>query len=109
MVFVPSQERDGADLDHDYWLGQALMVMTGLFGGATATPCEGAWRDDDRSGRIKREKISTVESFMARSLWNSKTVNELATFLHRMGREARQGEIGLLVDHEYFPIREYTK
>lgn len=109
MLYVPSQDRDGAALDHEYWLGQALEAMTELFGGATATQCEGAWRDDGRDRRIKREKISTVESYMAPSLWNTKTAKELAIFLHRMGRETRQGEIGILVNHEYFPIVEYTK
>ena len=108
MVYVPSQERDGTSLDHEYWLRQTLEVMTELFGGATATLCEGAWRDDDQGGQIKREKVSTVESYMPKSQWNSTNAKALAGFLHRMGREARQGEIGLLVDHEYFPIREYT-
>jgi len=109
MVYVPSQDRDGGAVNHEYWLDQTLEVMTGLFGGATATSCEGAWRDDGRGGRIKRESISTVESYLPRSLWNSKTAKELAIFLHRMGREARQGEIGILVDHVYLPISEYTK
>lgn len=109
MLFVPSQDRDGLILDHEYWVDQALRVLTKLFGGATATSCEGAWRNDKRDQEIKREKITTVESFMPKSSWNAKSANELATFLHRMGREGRQDEIGILVDDEYFPIMEYSK
>ena len=108
-LFVPSLTRDGVPLDHDTWRTQALEVMTRLFGGATVAECDGAWRDDERGGAIKVERISTVQSFMAKSSWNKETVRELATFLHRMGREADQGEIGLIVGGEYFPIREFSK
>jgi len=108
-LFVPSLTRDGDPLDHDFWRTQALGVMTKLFGGATAVQGDGAWRDDERGGAIKVERISTVQSFMAESSWNKETVQELATFLHRMGREANQGEIGLIVNGEYFPIREFNK
>jgi hypothetical protein len=31
----------------------------------------------------------------------------LGAFCRKMGREARQGEIGLIVGDEYFAIREY--
>jgi hypothetical protein len=82
--------------------------MARLFGGATAIEGEGAWRDDERGGAIKLEKISTIDSFMAKSSWNSKTVSEFGEFLKQMGREANQGEIGLIVDGEYFLIQEFN-
>ena len=104
ILFVPSVTRDGDPLDHYAWRKQALEVMAKLFGGATVVEGEGAWRDDERGGAIKSERISTVQSFTAKSSWNKETVRELATFLHRMGREANQGEIGLIVDGEYFPF-----
>lgn len=50
-----------------------------------------------------------VVSFISKSSWNRETVPELAKFLHRMGRESKQGEVGLIVDGEYFPIREFNK
>ena len=108
-LFIPSQSRSGDLLNHDSWCAQAIEVMARLFGGATVVQGSGAWRDDDGGGTIKTEKISTVQSFMAESSWNSPTVQELAKFLHRMGRETDQGEIGLIVDGEYFPIREFNK
>lgn len=108
-LFVPSQTRNGDPIDHDFWRVQALEVMTGLFGGATAVECQGAWRDDEKGGTIKVERNSTVQSYMAKSSWNRTTAGALAKFLHRMGRESNQGEIGLIVDGEYFPIREFNK
>ena len=108
-MFVPSQARNGEPLDHESWRTQALEVMTKLFGGATAVECQGAWRDDERGGVIKVERISTVQSLMAKSSWNATSVSELRKFLHRMGLETNQGEIGLIVDDVYFPIREFDK
>ncbi len=108
-VFVPSQTRDGIPIDHGAWQVQALEVMAKLFGGATVIEGKGAWRDDERGGKIGVEKISAVFSLMAKSSWNKKTVPELAKFLHRMGRDSNQGEIGLVVDGQYFPIREFNK
>lgn len=108
-VFIPSQTRDGAAVDHVFWRTEASTVMAGLFGGATAVEGDGAWCDDERSGVVKVETVSMVVSFMANSSWNKETVPKLAKFLHRMGREAQQGEVGLIVGGEYFPIREFDK
>lgn len=33
----------------------------------------------------------------------------LRAFLHRMGREARQGEIGIVIDRQYHGITEYDE
>jgi hypothetical protein len=109
ILFVPSQTRDGDHLDHDFWRDQALEVMAGLFGGATAIACQGAWRDDERAGAILMERNSTVQSYMAKSAWNKTTATALAKFLHRMGRESSQGEIALVVNGVFFQIREFDK
>jgi hypothetical protein len=108
-IFVPSQTRDGMLIDHAAWQLETLEIMARLFGGATVIECQGAWRDDERGGAIGIEKVSTVYSLMAESSWNKKTVTELAKFLHRMGRESDQGEVGLVVNGRYFPIREFSK
>ncbi len=34
---------------------------------------------------------------------------KLGSFCRKMGREARQGEIGLVVGDEYFAIRDFGK
>lgn len=34
---------------------------------------------------------------------------DLGSFCRRMGREARQGEIGLVVGDEYFAIRDFVE
>jgi len=107
LVYVPSKTRDGAALDHTRWRDETVSKMTELFAGATAVPGFGAWRDDERGAAIKSEPVSIVTSYMAESDWNESNATNLATFLRYMGRETLQGEIGLIVDGEYFPIRDF--
>ncbi len=38
VLFVPSQDRDGKDIDHDFWVTGALETLGTLFRGATAYP-----------------------------------------------------------------------
>jgi hypothetical protein len=108
-VFVPSQTRDGDPIDHAAWRAETLNEMAKLFGGATAIEGSGAWRDDEQGGAISVEQISTVFSLMPKSAWNKDTASQLGTFLRRMGRETSQGEIGVVVDNQYFPIREFDE
>ena len=107
VVFVPSRTRDGKELDHDYWCHEALQEMARLFGGATALAGVGAWRDDERDAAIKQEGVSIVVSLMAEEEWNEENVVALGTFLKRMGRETAQGEVGIVVQGRYFPIRSF--
>ena len=49
VLFVPSVDRGGSPIDHDYWVDQALTTFAQLFRGATAYPRGlGKWRDDER-------------------------------------------------------------
>ena len=106
-VFVPSITRDGDSLDHEYWCNEAIRILSKLFGGATAIKGLGGWLDIEQERKIKQEPISMVFSFMKTSDWNKETVLELRKFLHRMGREAKQGEIGLVKFGKYIPITRY--
>ena len=106
-VFVPSKTRDEQPLDHEYWRDEAMRTMSTLFGGATAVAGFGGWLDQERGGKVKEEQISMVFSFIAEDEWNKANVLELRKFLHRMGREAEQGEIGVLVKDRFLRIRRY--
>ena len=39
----------------------------------------------------------------------SQALAELRTFLHRLGRAANQGEVGIVVDGRYYPITQYDE
>jgi hypothetical protein len=38
---------------------------------------------------------------------NADNLAELGTFCRKMGREARQGEVGVVIGDEYFAIRDF--
>jgi len=67
-----------------------------VFGGATAYPkAKGIWRDDERGGALVKDDAHNLA--------------ELGAFCRKMGRECRQGEIGLVVGDEYFAIRDFAE
>lgn len=105
-LFVPSVDRDGEPIDQAYWTERALSTFGALFRGATAfPPGRGVWRDDDRGGELVYDETQMVVSYVADGLLtDDETLKRLREFLRRMGREANQGEIGIVVDGTYFGI-----
>ena len=102
-VFVPSRTRSGYDIDHASWVQEAVEVLSQLFGGATAVEGFGGWFDEE-CGQVLTERVSMVVSFISEEEWNRAKVRELRRFLHRMGRETEQGEVGLLVQNCFYRI-----
>ena len=109
VLFVPSLDRTGEPIDQAHWQGEALAVLSTLFRGATSfPPGRGAWRDDDNDGELLFEDSQMVMSYADPDLLDrDDVVDALRDFLHRMGREANQGEIGVVIDGEYFGITDF--
>ncbi len=110
VLFVPSMKRDGCTpVDQDHWVAEALAVLGGVFGGATAYPkARGVWRDDDREGHLVFDEPVVVHCYTTPSaIEDGANLARLAAFCRRMGREAEQGEIGLVIADEYFAIRDF--
>lgn len=112
VLFVPSLERDGrTPIDQDYWQKETLNTLGGLFGGATAYPkAQGVWRDDERGGVLVHDEPVVVHCYTTpEAIEDRGNQAKLSAFCRRMGREAKQGEIGLVIGDEYFAIRNYTE
>ena len=112
VLFIPSVERDGVTVvDQGYWTEQALTLFGGVFGGATAYPqARGVWRDDERGGALVFDEPIIVHCYMTPDAIQDPTnLSKLAAFCRRMGRETRQGEIGLVIADEYFAIQDYEE
>src|SRR4051812_34108429 len=110
VLFVPSVERDGATpIDQPRWVDASLEMFGRVFGGATAYPkATGVWRDDERGGALVRDEPVIVHCYTTPAdVQDDTNLAEVGTFCRRMGRKARQGEIGLIVGDEYFAIRKY--
>lgn len=112
VLFVPSVERDGAtSIDQQRWVDAALEMFGRVFGGATAYPkAKGIWRDDERGGALVTDEPVVVHCYTTPAdIESARNLAELGEFCRRMGREAHQGEIGLVVGDEYFAIREFEE
>jgi hypothetical protein len=112
VLFVPSVERDGTTaINQDYWVGEALETLGQLYGGATAFPrARGVWRDDERGGVLVKDEPVVIHCYTTPAdIADPDRLSRLGGFCRRMGREAHQGEIGLVVGDEYLAFRDFSK
>jgi len=104
VLFIPSRDRTDEAIDQGYWVEEALKTLGTLFGGATAFPQgKGVWRDDAQGGKLLFDEPVIIQYYASEQAIESRTA-DLRRFLHRMGREARQGAIGLVIDRDYLEI-----
>jgi hypothetical protein len=112
VMFIPSVERDGVTaIDQEQWVDRALETFGRTFGGATAYPrAKGIWRDDERGGRLVKDEPVVIHCYTrAEDIRDPRKQNTLGTFCKRMGRETRQGEVGLIVDNEYIALTDFAE
>lgn len=108
VLFIPDRNREDTPIDQQSWVDEALNVMGKIFRGATAfPPGRGVWRDDEAGGKLLKEQTVMVVSYVDRKLLTSRTLRSLREFLHRFGREAQQGEVGIVIDSKYYGISRY--
>lgn len=88
---------------------EALDMFGRVFGGATAYPqARGIWRDDERGGTLVRDEPIVLHCYTTpEDVHDAGHLSELSRFCKRMGREAKQGEIGLVIGDEYFAVRDF--
>src|SRR5579863_7255637 len=104
VLFIPSKDRADRSIDQGYWVAEALKALGTLFGGATAFPCgRGVWRDDAQGGKLLFDEPVVIQCYTSETALEQKA-EALREFLHRMGREARQGAVGLVIDRDYLEI-----
>jgi hypothetical protein len=113
VLFIPSKDRSDEDIDQRFWVDEGLTALGRLFGGATAFPQgKGVWRDDAQGGKLLFDEPVVIQCYTTEQKIESQ-LDELKSFLYRMGREARQGAIGLVIDRDYleigFPLEETNK
>ena len=105
-IYLPDKDRDGAEIgDQRRWVLEALRLMAELNGGATAMPAvEGVWQGPD--GPAVWEHPVIVYSFVDARQFFSR-FNVVREFVHRMGRETRQGEVVVEFEGELFRITAF--
>jgi len=112
VLFVPSVERDGSTpIDQDYWVEQALEVFGRLYGGATAfLRAKGVWRDDEMGGVLVKDEPVVIHCYTTtEDISDPDRLAQLGAFCRKLGREANQGEVGLVVGDEYLAFRDFSE
>lgn len=108
VVFVPSKDRSGVEIDQARWVTEVLNTLGMLFRGATAYPRgQGVWRDDARGGTLVSEEPVIVFSYVGDGDVNTASLTSLYQTLARMGRKTGQGEVGVVLDGKYYGITDY--
>jgi hypothetical protein len=106
VIFIPSVDKDGAEIDQQGWRDRALDELARIFRGATALPPgRGAWRADD--GSIILEDTAVVFSVTDPNDVTAANLQALGRFARVLGRDANQGEVGLIVGGRYHPITDF--
>jgi hypothetical protein len=112
VLFVASVERDGITaINQEYWVDEALDILGQLFSGATAFPrAKGVWRDDERGGVLVKDQPVVIHCYTTPAdITDPNRLSRLGSFCRRMGREAHQGEVGLVIGDEYLAFRDFSK
>jgi len=112
VLFVPSVERDGVTaINQESWVDAALETSGQLFGGATAFPrAKGVWRDDKMGGVLVRDEPVVLHCYTTPAeITDPDHLSQLGSFCRRMGREAHQGEVGLVIGDEYLAFRDFSQ
>jgi hypothetical protein len=104
VLYLPSKDRFDQAIDQDYWVSEALKVLGECFGGATAFPQgKGVWRDDAQGGKLLFDEPVVVQCYTNEETLD-RELDRLRAFLLRLGREARQGAVGFVIDRDYLEI-----
>lgn len=105
VLYVPSKDRSDRPIDQGFWVREALTMFGECFGGATAFPQgQGVWRDDARGGKLLFDEPVVIQCYTSEETLEQQA-ERLREFLVRMGTEARQGAVGLVIDRDYLEIR----
>ena len=80
-----------------------------LFRGAAAfPPGRGVWRDDKTADLVFDDTV-TATCYVPATALDAATRATLRAFLHRLGRDENQGEVGVVIRSEYFGITEFDQ
>ena len=107
-VFIPSVDNAHQPIGQEVWVDACLRVFGELFRGATAfPPGRGVWRNDSQGGELVFDDTVLVTTYVDPAIVTEGRLARLREFLHRLGRETGQGEVGVIMGGHYFGITDY--
>jgi hypothetical protein len=108
VLFIPNRDRDGVELGNQRkWVLEAAQLLACIGGGVSIeAPIEGGWLDEERGGHIVWERPVRVFTTIRPECFEER-LGELRHFLHRMGRQTRQGEVAVEFAGQFWRIRRF--
>ncbi len=106
-LYIPDRDREGKEIGNQrQWVLEGAALLCEIGGGVTIQPAvEGGWLDRD-AARVIWEKPVLVYTYVDGERLPG-ALPRLRAFLHRMGRDTRQGEVAIAFDDEFYRIRKF--
>lgn len=108
-LYIPDKDRLGRELGTQRkWVLEAAEILAHIGGGVTIMPpTEGGWVDEEH-GRIIWERPVIVYTYIKPDAFVAQ-LPVLRDFLHRLGRETRQGEVAVEFDGVFYRITKFDE
>jgi hypothetical protein len=105
-LYIPERDEDGKVLrDQRRWVLEGADLLARIGGGVTIMPpVEGGWLND--AGAIVWENPIIIYTFIRPAEFRS-LLPSLRAFLHKLGRETRQGEVAFEFDNQFYRITTF--
>lgn len=106
-VFVPDRDRDGVEIGTQRrFVLEAANLLAEIGGGVTIDPpVEGGWYDPQAQQLVWERPVILYTYVRPEPFRNA--LPRLRLFLHRMGRETRQGEVAFVFGDELYRIKDF--
>src|SRR5262245_11943826 len=108
-LYLPDRDQDGAEFGTQRrYVLEAASLLARIGGGVTIMPpVEGGWVNS-QTNSVMWERPVVVYTFIKPAAFVA-LLPELRRFLHRLGRETRQGEIAVEFDGMFYRIVQYDE
>ena len=107
VLFIPSVDKYEQAIDQEHWVRVSLQFFGRSFGGATALgPAQGVWYESPDASPVMDCPYMLI-CYAKRAEMTDAFIGSMVSFLKSMGRDANQGEVGIVIDNNYWGLRDY--
>ena len=100
-IYIPGTNGVNTAADNSHYVKMAAAVLSGLFGGATATPAVGYWMSD--AAGLVEEKTTVVYAYATNTALES-GLDDVIDFCDGMKTELQQEAVSLELDGNLYFI-----